>query len=225
VTRRATLVAIDGPAGSGKSTVAARLAERLGVPHIDTGAFYRAATLLALRVGVDLRDGAACAALLAGASISRRDGRTRIDGEDVEDAIRGPAVTAAVSTVSAHPAVRAALLDVQRAGIGLAGAVVEGRDAGTVVVPDAPLKVWLTASPAERAGRRAAQLGERDPEVVAAHAEAIARRDAADAARMVKAPDAVVVDTTGRDVDSLVDDLLTLAERHRPPVADTAEDP
>lgn len=207
--RRRIVVAIDGPAASGKSTVAATLADRLGVPHVDTGAFYRAATWLVLRAGVNIADPQACARALSGVTIARAGGRTRVDGHDVEDAIRGPAVTAAVSTVSGHPPVRAALLGLQRAAVGQDGAVVEGRDAGTVVVPDAMLKVWLTATPEERAVRRAGQLGQTDPQVVAAHAADIAGRDAADAARMARAPDAVEIDTTGRDVPGLVEHLLS----------------
>ena len=185
-----TVVAIDGPAGSGKSTVAAALALRLGVPHVDTGAIYRAATLAVLRAGVDVRDEAACLRVVERASILRADGRTRLDGEDVEALIRGPEVTAAVSAVSEHPAVRAALLGLQRAQVGDAGGVVEGRDAGTVVVPDARLKVWLTANPLERARRR----------------------DAHDAAQMRRAPDAVEIDTTGRGIEDLVDELASMVE-------------
>lgn len=219
------VVAIDGPAGSGKSTVAAALAQRLGVAHVDTGAFYRAATLLVLRAGVDVGDGAACARVLDGVSITRPGGRTRIDGEDVEDAIRGHEVTAAVSTVSGHPQVRAALLERQRAGVDERGAVVEGRDAGTVVVPHAPLKVWLTASPTERATRRAGQLGQTDADAVAAHASDIRRRDSADAVRMGRAPDAVEIDTTGRAVDDLVDELVEQARAvNHPSPNDTSED-
>lgn len=212
-------MAIDGPAGSGKSTIAAALADRLGVTHVDTGAFYRAATWLALRAGVDIADAQACTQLLAGVAITHADGRTRVDGEDVEDAIRGAAVTAAVSTVAGHPQVRAMLVERQRAAVGNDGAVVEGRDAGTVVVPDAALKVWLTATPQERAARRAGQLGQTDPQVVAKHVADIAARDAADAARMVRAPDAIEIDTTGRGVTELVEqlrDLLASPSRRRP---------
>jgi cytidylate kinase len=204
------VVAIDGPAGSGKSTVAAGLARALDVPHVDTGAYYRAATLAVLRSGVPLDGEAACARVVAGARIERRDGRTLLDGTDVEDEIRGPAVTAAVSQVSGHAAVRAVLLIAQRAGLGAAGGVVEGRDAGTVVVPDATLKVWLTAAPRERAARRAAQLGADDPVQVAAHAADLARRDHADAARMARAPDVVEIDTSGRSVVDLVDEIVDL---------------
>jgi len=206
------VIAIDGPAGSGKSTVAAALAARLGLPHVDTGAYYRAATLAVLRAGVDPGDADACAAVVAAADIQRRDGRTLLAGEDVEDEIRGPAVTAAVSAVSAHPAVRRTLVARQRAEVGAAGGVVEGRDAGTVVVPDADLKVWLTASPEERAARRAAQLGE----PAAAHLGDLARRDAADAPQMVPAADAVEIDTTGRPVSEILDDIVA-----RLPAADT----
>jgi cytidylate kinase len=211
-----TVVAIDGPAGSGKSTVAAALARRLGVPHVDTGAIYRAATLAVLRAGVDVRDPIACARVIGESVIGRREGRTLLDGEDVETDIRGPEVTAAVSAVSAHPDVRAALLALQRGQVGEGGGVVEGRDAGTVVVPDAALKVWLTAGPRERARRRAAERGRRDDEAIAVQVADLARRDAQDAAQMARAADAVVVDTTGRSVDDVIEELAALAvERSR----------
>jgi cytidylate kinase len=211
-----TVVAIDGPAGSGKSTVAAALAVHLGVPHVDTGAIYRAATLAVLRAGVDVRDPVACVRVIGDAVISRAAGRTCLDGEDVEEDIRGPEVTAAVSAVSAHPQVRAALLALQRGQLGDAGGVVEGRDAGTVVVPDADLKVWLTADPMERARRRAAERGEHDPDAISIQAADLARRDAQDAAQMARAPEAIVVDTTGRSVDDVIEELAARAvERSR----------
>jgi cytidylate kinase len=211
-----TVVAIDGPAGSGKSTIARALAARLGVPHVDTGAYYRAATLAVLRAGADPHDAQACAHVVAGVRIERRADRTLLDGVDVEAEIRGPAVTAAVSAVSAHPQVRRELLDRQRAAVSAAGAVVEGRDAGTVVVPDAAVKVWLTASPRERARRRAHQLGEDRPAAVAAHEAEIARRDTRDAARMTPAPDAVSVDSSDREAASVVGQVARLvAERAR----------
>lgn len=212
------LVTIDGPAGSGKSTLAARLADRLDLPHVDTGAYYRAATLAVLRAGVDPTDEQACAAVAASVRIARRSGRTLLDGEDVEAEIRGPEVTRLVSTVSGHQPVRAALLAAQRRGIADAGAVVEGRDAGTVVAPDATLKVWLTANPEERAARRAAQLGETDEGAVAAHVLAIRQRDAQDAERMAPAPDVVQIDTSGRSVDALLDELQGLAVASASPV-------
>lgn len=202
-------VAIDGPAGSGKSTVARALARRLGLVHVDTGAYYRAATLVALRAGVDPGDGVAIQRLLGAAGIERRDDRTLVDGADVEADIRGPAVTAAVSSVAAHRGVREALVRLQRRAAA-AGAVVEGRDAGTVVVPEATLKVWLTASPQQRATRRARQLGVQDEDSVREHLQAIARRDAQDAAQMSRAEDVVEVDTTARGVDDVVEALVGL---------------
>lgn len=201
------VVAIDGPGGSGKSTIAAALAVRLGVPHVDTGAYYRAAALAVLRAGVDPDDQGAVTATVTRATIERRDGRTLLDGQDVEDVIRGADVTAVVSTVSAQPGVRAALLGRQRAAVTAQGAVVEGRDAGTAVVPDAGLKVWLTASAEERAGRRATQVGETGAAAIAQQAAALRVRDDADRPQMERAADAVVVDTTGRDVTAVVDDL------------------
>lgn len=205
-----TVVAIDGPGGVGKSTVAAALAARLGVPHIDTGAIYRAAALAVLRAGVSPDDAGACAAVAAEADIRRAGARTLLDGDDVEDVIRGPEVTAVVSQVSAHPAVRLALLGQQRAGLEHGG-VVEGRDAGTAVVPDAHLKVWLTASPEVRATRRAAQVGVTDPTAVTHLAEELAQRDASDAERMRPAADAIIVDTGAWAVDDLVADLAARA--------------
>ena len=203
-----TVVAIDGPAGSGKSTIAGALAQRLGVAHVDTGAYYRAAALAVLRAGASVDDLDDMLAALEGLAIERRDGRTYVDGVDVEHEIRGAAVTGLVSSVSRHPEIRRRLVALQQAAVAAGGAVVEGRDAGTVVGPEATLKVWLTASPQERAQRRAAQLGDTDAEAVAAHARAIEQRDLSDAAQMVAADDAVVVDTTGRTIEDIVNDLL-----------------
>lgn len=208
-----TVVTIDGPAGAGKSTIAAALAARLGVPHVDTGAFYRAATLAVLRAGVDPGDPEGCLKVVASADIELHRGHARLNGEDVESEIRGPAVTAAVSAVSAHPEIRAALLAAQRRGIAAEGGVVEGRDAGTVVAPQADLKVWLTASPEVRATRRAEQLGQTDSDAISAHAADLARRDALDAKQMAPAPGAVVVDTTDRSVDVVVGEIARLALR------------
>jgi GTPase len=199
------VVAIDGPAGVGKSTVAARTAEALGIPHLDTGALYRAATLACLRAEVDPSDGDACAEVVAGVTLARDDDRTRLDGEDVEEEIRGEAVTAAVSIVAAHAAVRAALLPAQRQAVAAAGGVMEGRDIGTVVLPQADLKVYLTASVEERARRRGQQVGRTDLDVVAAE---IAARDALDGGReaspLQQADDAWVLDTTDWEVDDVV---------------------
>jgi GTPase len=206
---RGLVVAIDGPAGSGKSTIARRVAEIVGLPHLDTGALYRAATLAVLRAEVDPTDEQACVAAVEGRDIRRVGDRTLLDGEDVEDEIRGDAVTAAVSTVAAHAAIRATLTPTQRAAVAGSGGVVEGRDITTVVLPDADLKVFLTASVEERARRRAAQLGRDD---LAWLIEDIRRRDAADGGRAVsplrRADDAWELDTTGADVDDVLAEVV-----------------
>lgn len=212
-----TVVAIDGPAGSGKSTIAAALALRLGVVHVDTGAYYRAAAYAALQAAVDLDDPEALASLLRAAVITRAGGRTFLDGEDVEDAIRGPAVTGVVSKVAAQPAIRRILVAAQQAAIPDDGAVVEGRDAGTVVVPHANLKVWLTAAPAERARRRAEQLGQDDAEAIKAHTAELERRDRLDARQMARAADAVEIDTTDRTIAAIVDDICARIAAPAPP--------
>ncbi|MFP5308440.1 MAG: ribosome biogenesis GTPase Der [Actinomycetes bacterium] len=208
----ALVVAIDGPAGSGKSTVAARVAERLGIEHLDTGAMYRAVTLACLDRGVDLDDGLACAEVARSVEVVRVDGVTYLDGDDVEDVIRGEEVTAAVSRVAAHPGVRDAMTPLQRTAAEMAGGVVEGRDIGTVVLPDADLKVFLTASVEERARRRAAQLGV-EPETIV---DDIRNRDEQDGRRevapLVPAEDAWELDTTGMTLDEVVDAIVARAE-------------
>jgi cytidylate kinase len=210
------LVTIDGPAGSGKSSVARHVAGRLGLVNLNTGAAYRAAALIALRDGADLSDGPKVAELARrigldpeGASI---DGRRVPDGD-----LRTPEVAAAASKVSANPALREVLLPVQRAAAEEArergGAVVEGRDIGTVVLPDAELKVFLLADPEERARRRARQTG-REGELDRIR-EAISRRDRQDSEReaspLKPAPDAVVLDTTALDLEEVVSRVLELA--------------
>ena len=154
------VIAIDGPAGAGKSTVARALAERLGVTYLDSGAMYRCVALSAMRAGADLDDGVGLARLARGLEIALADGGVLLNGEDVTEAIRAPEVSAAASRVSVHPEVREAMVERQRALIAAGDYVAEGRDIGTVVSPDAPLKVFLTASDAERARRRAAETGE-----------------------------------------------------------------
>ena len=199
------VVAIDGPAGSGKSSVARLVAERLGLRHVDTGALYRAAALACLLAEVPLDDPDACAEVVRTARIERRGDLTYLDDREVEADIRGDAVTAAVSSVSAHPAVREELLHTQREQLLAGGGVMEGRDIGTVVAPDADLKVYLTASVEERARRRAGQLGRDDVDVLAAQ---IVERDARDGSRAVApmraAEDAWQLDTTGADLEEVV---------------------
>jgi cytidylate kinase len=210
------LVAIDGPAGSGKSSVARAVAEELGFVNLNTGAAYRAVALLALQEGVDVDDGPALADVSHRVSLDARG--ARVDGEPVpEDDLRTPEVSAAASTVSARPEVRAVLLEVQREAARKAsregGAVVEGRDIGTVVLPDADLKVYLSAEPEERARRRAHQTG-REAELDRIR-EAMRRRDRQDSERetspLKPAPDAVILETTSLDLRGVVSRVLELA--------------
>lgn len=210
------LVTIDGPAGSGKSTVARGVADALGLEVLDTGAMYRAVTLIALDHELDLGDADAivAAANATALEVGNGDGRVRLDGRDVSGEIRGPVVSAAVSQVSAHPAVRALLVTRQREWIDRhGGGVVEGRDIGTVVFPNAPLKIFLTASPQERAERRARDEEAADrPTDTRSIEESIARRDELDSSRAASplrpAEDAIVIDTTGRDATTVVDDIV-----------------
>jgi cytidylate kinase len=216
------IVAIDGPAGSGKSTVARALARRLGFTYLDSGALYRTITLLALEADADLHDGAALGRIAADAAIElhERDDdyvQVLVDGRDVSADIREPRVTGASSTVAAHPEVRAALLRKQRELIAAGNYVVEGRDIGTVVAPDAPVKVFLTADPDERARRRADELRRRGIESEADEVrEAIEQRDMLDSTRSAAplrtAEDAVVIDTTGLEVEQVVDRAATLVQ-------------
>lgn len=218
----ARVIALDGPSGSGKSTVARALARELGWRYLDTGATYRAATLAVLRAGADLSDDAAIAATVAGAVIAVSTDPdlpgTTLDGEDVSAVIRGPEVTAAVSAVSAVPEVRVQLVALQRELAGDKGAVLEGRDIGTAVFPEAPVKVFLDASPEVRASRRA---GDGDPGVAAEGsdvltkvAEDLARRDRLDSSRATSplqaADDAVVLDSSSLDPDAVVARVLEL---------------
>ena len=210
------LVTIDGPAGSGKSSVARHVAGRLGVVNLNTGAAYRAAALVALREGADLSDGPKVAELARRIGLDPEG--ASIDGRRVPDPdLRTPEVAAAASKVSASPALREVLLPVLRAAAEEArtrgGAVVEGRDIGTVVLPDAELKVFLLADPEERARRRARQTG-REGELDRIR-EAISRRDRQDSEReaspLKPAPDAVVLDTTALDLEEVVSRVLDLA--------------
>ncbi|MCB0952201.1 MAG: (d)CMP kinase, partial [Microthrixaceae bacterium] len=175
------VIAIDGPAGSGKSTVGRRLAERLGLTYLDTGAMYRAVAFAAIRQGVDPDEADSVAALARAIDIVVDDDGVRVDDIDATVEIRGPEVTRAVSMVAANPAVREELRARQRAwALERGGGVIEGRDIGTVVFPDATLKVYLTASVEVRARRRAKEMTDLEYDEVAAD---IARRDAADSGR------------------------------------------
>lgn len=212
------VVAIDGPAGSGKSTVARAVAAALGLEVLDTGAMYRAVTFAVLDAGADPQDADACGAAARAARIELGS-LVRLGGRDITAAIRGPEVTAAVSAVSAHPAVREVLVGHQRAWAEAhGGAVVEGRDIGTVVFPHATVKVFLTASDEERARRRALdeEAAERPVDVAAVQADLV-RRDRLDAGRatspLVAAEDALRVDSTARTIDDVV--RIIVDEFHR----------
>jgi CMP/dCMP kinase len=205
------VIAIDGPAGAGKSTVARGVADALGFTYLDSGAMYRTVALAALRAGVDVDDGDALAGLARGLDLALADGVVRLGGEDVSAAIREPRVSEAASRVSVHPGVREAMVARQRELIGAGRYVAEGRDIGTVVSPDAPLKVYLTASPEERARRRAAQSGADPAEVLAEQIDRDARDRERAVGRLRQADDAIALDTTGLDVDEVVARVVALA--------------
>jgi CMP/dCMP kinase len=220
------IVTIDGPAGAGKSSVAKQLARRLGYRLLDTGAIYRAVALVAQRQTVAWTDAPACAAIARGLDI-RFDfvgdrNHVYLRDDDVTAAVRAPAISQGASQVSAHPEVRAALLELQRRLAAGGGVVVEGRDTGTVVFPDAEAKFFLTASPEERARRRVAELAAAGTAVdYAVTLREITERDQRDASRdiapMVAAPDAVLVDSSMQTLEEVVDSLETVVTtRQRP---------
>lgn len=203
------VIAIDGPAGSGKSTVARRLARRLGLEYLDTGAMYRAVTFAAIRHGVDPADVDRVAELARIIELEVEDRVVRVDGVDATVEIRGPEVSRAVSVVAANPAVREEMVRRQREWAHKRdGGVMEGRDIGTVVFPDAVLKVYLTARPEVRAERRAAEIAGLDYATVASD---MARRDAYDSGRATsplrQATDALELDTSDLTIDEIVEDL------------------
>ena len=205
------VIAIDGPAGAGKSTVARALAERLGFTYLDSGAMYRSVALAAIRAGIDPDDGAATTALAERLDLRIAPGAVAIGDEDVSAAIRTPEVTAAASRVSVHPGVRAAMVARQRALVAEGAWVAEGRDIGTVVCPESPLKVHLTASEKERARRRAADTGEDQDAVLAAQRERDARDRGREHGALELADGAVELDTTGLDVAGVVDRIAAVA--------------
>jgi cytidylate kinase len=215
------VVAIDGPAGSGKSTVARGVAAALGLPTLDTGAMYRAVALAALDADVDLADAESVARVARAARIELEGATTTLDGRDVSTEIRGPRVTEAVSQVSAHPSVRTVLVERQRAWVDRhGGGVVEGRDIGTVVLADARLKVFITASDDVRAARRQADEDAAERRVgVDDVRSSLQRRDEADGTlgRATRpedaAPDAVVIDTSDMRADEVIADVVRRAEQ------------
>jgi CMP/dCMP kinase len=215
------VIAIDGTAGSGKSSASRRVAHRLGLRYLDTGAMYRAMTWQMLLDRIPVSDGDAVARRATGVAIeSGTDPEAptiRLNGCDVSTEIRSDEATAAVSAVSAVPGVRAIMVGLQRAIIDGGGIVVEGRDIGTVVAPEAAVKVYLEAHPSARARRRSAELGAGQERDLTAVEEALRRRDAYDSGRpaspMGAAADAVVIDTTDLSLDEVVDQIVSLADR------------
>lgn len=210
------IVTMDGPSGTGKSTVSREVAHQARLPHLDTGAYYRAATLAVLRAGVDPASADDVARVVAEATIEDEDDRILLDGEDVSEEIRGERVTEHVSMVSAHPEVRRLLVDRQRGWVRAHGerAVVEGRDIGSVVFPEASVKIYLDADPEVRAIRRARQMGH-DPQAVI---DDLARRDRLDSTRSsspLTIPNgAVVIDTSRLTFDEVVGRVLDLISHY-----------
>jgi cytidylate kinase len=205
------VIAIDGPAGAGKSSVARGVAGEIGFTYLDSGAMYRCVALAALEGKTDLDDGEAVGALAEGLEIDFDGQQVLLDGDDVSKEIRTPEVSAAASQVSVHPRVREAMVERQRQLIAAGRYVAEGRDIGTVVSPDSPLKIFLTASDEERARRRAAETGESVEDVL----EAQRQRDARDTERehgaLRAAEGAVELDTTGLSLDEVVARVVALA--------------
>lgn len=209
-----TIVAIDGPAGAGKSTIARALASALGWDYLDTGAMYRAVTSVALRLGLDLADEEVLGNLSRGMSLEMNGLQIVAEGIDVTADIRSEAVTAAVSTVAAHSAVRSEMRRRQQEwGKGRSGGVVEGRDIGTVVFPEAVAKIYLTATPEVRAQRRVRESGGNVSEI----ATAIKARDLQDSTRadspLTEASDGIFVDTSHRTVDEVVAEIVALVKK------------
>ncbi len=221
------LIAIDGPSGAGKGTVARTVASQLNFRHIDTGAMYRAVAWRAQQLGIDLADGEAVAGV-AETAVFTLSACVEIDGHDVTSAIRTPAMDAAAAVVARHPEVRRALVSRQREMGRLGGVVMEGRDIGTVVFPEADVKVYLDATPDERARRRAwdrahtASQTSGAPDHVGQIAQALEARDQSDRTRAVSplmpATDAVYLDTTGVPIDAVVSQVMALIRPRLRPV-------
>ncbi len=205
------VIAIDGPAGAGKSTVARGVAAALGITYLDSGAMYRCVALAALNAGIDPDDAGAVTAIAAGVDITFAGERVLLGGDNVTAAIREPAVTAAASRVSVHPGVREAMVARQRELIASSPYVAEGRDIGTVVSPDAPLKVFLNAEGDERARRRSAQTGQPLNDVLADQRDRDARDREREHGALRAADDSVELDTTGVSVDEVIARVVDLA--------------
>ncbi len=205
------VIAIDGPAGAGKSSVARGVAETLGFTYLDSGAMYRSVALAALRAGADLDDPQAMGELANSIDLALADGHMTLGGEDVSVAIRSSEVTEGASRVSVHPGVREAMVARQRALIDSGRWVAEGRDIGTVVSSDAPLKVFLSATDEERARRRAEQTGEDPAEVLASQIQRDQRDRDREHGALRAAGDAVELDTTGMTLDEVIEKVASLA--------------
>lgn len=205
------VIAIDGPAGAGKSSVARALAARLGFTYLDSGAMYRCVALACLQQGIDPDDPVATGRTATGIVIDLDGPLVRLDGRDVTASIRTPEVTEAASRVSVHPSVREAMVERQRILIEAGRYVAEGRDIGTVVSPDSPLKVFLTASPEVRADRRAAEEGVDRAEVLRRLTERDERDTSREHGTLIVAEDAVEIDTSELDLEAVVDRIATLA--------------
>jgi cytidylate kinase len=213
------VIAIDGPAGAGKSTVGRALAARLGLRYLDTGAMYRAMTYAVQQRGIPEGDLAEVAAVAPSVRIDLDpdSGTVLVDGVDATREIRSREVTDAVSQIAANPAVRSELVDRQRAWVaGRGGAVVEGRDIGSVVFPDAPLKLFVTASPRTRAERRVAEIGGDVDEVEASIIERDRKDSTRDHSPLTELDEAITVDTTGMAIDEVVDHIVALLAGRMP---------
>jgi len=215
---RPVVIAIDGPSGVGKGTVSRALARALDYAHVDTGAMYRAVGWAALQRGLSLTDEDAVSALAATLQLTVEDGLVVADGTDITRAVRTPDIDKAATAVARMPKVREVLVDRQRALARGRGVVIEGRDIGTVVFPDADVKIYLDAAPEERARRRASDPAHAGmPAAVSDVAKMMTERDRSDSTRtaspLYAAPDAIVVDTTGKNVEEVVRDVLAVVRR------------